>query len=133
VGARTLGRARLFRYEVRRWADGVIPDMAYAVASPVRVTEDGGVARRVFDLLPTVPTPVWGRDERGTGEMWSCNSIISWVLAAAGLRTEAIRLPPHARAPGWDAGVEVARRGAWVATRVLEVDAHDDQCNASAD
>ena len=40
---RPLGRWRLFRYEVRCWADGVIPDAAEAVDSPVpcRATRRG--------------------------------------------------------------------------------------------
>ena len=40
VGARSLGRFRLFRYEVRRWRDGVIPDVDEAVASPIRLSDD---------------------------------------------------------------------------------------------
>jgi hypothetical protein len=111
VGARWAGRLPIFRYEIRSWCNGVIPDLREAVASPVRVTDDRVVAQRVLELLPSVPTATWGRDELRTGEMWSCNSVISWVLARAGLDTDAIRLPPHGRAPGWDAGVAVARRG----------------------
>jgi hypothetical protein len=110
VGARWAGRLPIFRYEIRSWCNGVIPDLREAVASPVRVTDDRVVAQRVLELLPSVPTATWGRDELRTGEMWSCNSIISWVLARAGLDTDAIRLPAHGRAPGWDAGVAVARR-----------------------
>jgi hypothetical protein len=34
VAARWLGRSRLFRYEVRCWREGRIPDVAEAVASP---------------------------------------------------------------------------------------------------
>ena len=34
VGARLAGRVRLFRYEIRRWQDGVIPDIDDAVDSP---------------------------------------------------------------------------------------------------
>jgi hypothetical protein len=111
VGARWAGRLPIFRYEIRSWCNGVIPDLREAVASPVRVTDDRVVAQRILELLPSVPTATWGRDELRTGEMWSCNSVISWVLARAGLDTDAIRLPPHGRAPGWDAGVAVARRG----------------------
>jgi hypothetical protein len=40
--------------------------------------------------------------------MWTCNSIISWVLSRAGVDTGAIALPPRGRAPGWYAGVAVA-------------------------
>lgn len=110
VGLRVAGRLRLFRYEVRRWRDGVVPDTGYAVDSPVRVADDLRCVQAVFDLLPRVPTPVWGRDELHAGEWWTCNSITSWVLAAAGVDVDAITFPPRARAPGWDAGIAVARR-----------------------
>ena len=109
VGAKALGRFRIFRYEVRRWRDGVIPDLPHAVASPVRITDDCAVARRVFDVLPEVPTLVWGRDELRAGEMWSCNSIISWALVRAGIDIDTLALPAHARAPGWEVGVAIAR------------------------
>jgi hypothetical protein len=46
VGARWAGRLRLFRYEVRRWRDGSIPDVAEAVDSPRRLGDDPGAARR---------------------------------------------------------------------------------------
>lgn len=111
VGLRAAGRCRLFRYEVRRWRDGIVPDLDYAVASPVRITDDASVAQAVFDALPQVPRLVWGRDESGAGEMWSCNSITSWALARAGVETARIALPAGGRAPGWDAGATVAVRG----------------------
>jgi hypothetical protein len=110
VGAHLAGRFRIFRYEVRRWRDGIIPDLAFAVDSPIRLSDHPDVARRLLALLPAVPTPTWGRDELRVGEMWSCNSIISWAITAAGIDTEAIALPPNARAPGWDAGIAIARR-----------------------
>lgn len=110
VGARALGRLRLFRYEVRRWRDGVIPDLAEEVAGPVRLRGDPATARRLLDLVPQVPTPVWGRDELGAGEMWNSNSTISWLLTRSGIDATAVPLPPGGRAPGWDAGVAVARR-----------------------
>jgi hypothetical protein len=110
VGARAAGRLRLFRYEVRRWRDGVIPDVAEAVESPVRLSADPDHARRLLELVPRVPTPVWGRDELRTGEMWNSNSIVAWLLFRAGLDVEAVKLPDGGRAPGWDAGIAVARR-----------------------
>ena len=67
VGSRWAGRFRIFRYEVRRWRGGVIPDVDEAVESPQRLTDDPDVARRVLDLAPHVPTAVWGRDELGAG------------------------------------------------------------------
>jgi hypothetical protein len=110
VGSRRAGRWRLFRYEVRRWLGGAIPDIAEAVASPQRLSDDPDVARRVLGLVPSVPTPVWGRDELRAGEMWNSNSLTSWLLARSGLPTDAIRPPKDGRAPGWDAGLAVARR-----------------------
>ena len=110
VGARAAGRLRLFRYEVRRWRDGAIPDVAEAVDSPRRLSDDPGRARRVLELVPQVPTPVWGRDELRTGEMWNSNSLTSWLIARSGIDGAAASLPDGGRAPGWDAGLVVARR-----------------------
>jgi hypothetical protein len=71
VGSRVAGRLRLFRYEVRRWRNGVIPDIEEAVESPKRISDDVDVARRVLAFVPDVPRVVWGRDELGAGEMWN--------------------------------------------------------------
>ena len=81
VGMRWLGRFRVFRYEIRRWRGGSIPDINQAIGSPVRVTDDVEVAERILETLPSIPTPVWGRDELGAGEMWNSNSVVTWVLA----------------------------------------------------
>jgi hypothetical protein len=110
VGSRWFGRWRVFRYEVRKWLDGEIPDLGYAVASPVRVTDDPQGVAEVLDLVALVPTPVWGRDELRLGEMWNSNSVVSWALTRAGLLDAAGELPFNGRAPGWDAGVAAARR-----------------------
>jgi hypothetical protein len=110
VGSRWAGRLRLFRYEVRRWPDGVIPDLAEAVDSPQRLGDDPAIARRILELVPQVPTPVWGQDELGCGEMWNSNSLISWLLVRSGLEVDSVRPPAGGRAPGWDAGIVVARR-----------------------
>ena len=110
VGARWASRLRIFRYEVRRWRGGRIPDVAEAVESPRRLTADEQQARGVLDVIARVPTPVWGRDELGTGEMWNSNSIISWAIARSGIDMGPIQPPAGGRAPGWQAGVAVARR-----------------------
>jgi hypothetical protein len=110
VGSRLLGRFRPFRYEVRRWRDGVIPDIAEAVASPLRVADDLARASQLLDLVPSVPALAWGRDEGHTGDMWNSNSVISWLLARAGLDVDAIHPPAGGRAPGWHAGIELAVR-----------------------
>jgi hypothetical protein len=110
VGNRALARFRLFRYEVRRWRDGVIPDILDAVASPQRLSEDPTQARRVLDLIEAVPPLVWGRTEAVIGDMWNSNSVISWVLVRAGVDVDQVQPPYGGRAPGWDAGVGVAQR-----------------------
>jgi hypothetical protein len=110
VGSRWAGRLRIFRYEVRCWRGGMIPDVAEAVESPQRLTHDPSVAQRVLDLVPSVPTPVWGRDELRVGEMWNSNSVISWLIACSGVPTDTIHPPKGGRAPGWDAGLVVAAR-----------------------
>lgn len=102
---------RIFRYEVRCWRDGIIPDLAEAVDSPLRLTDDEEAGRRLLDTLRLVPTPVWGRDELRTGEMWNSNSVIAWALVRGGIGVGAARMPAGGRAPGWDAGLLVASRG----------------------
>jgi hypothetical protein len=43
--------------------------------------------------------------------MWNSNSVIAWLLADAGLPAEQLHPPPGGRAPGWWAGVSLARGG----------------------
>jgi hypothetical protein len=100
---------RLFRYEVRCWAGGVTA-FEYAVESRC-LSEDVWAARHVVELVSAVPRPVWGRDDLGAGEMWTCNSLTSWLLARAAL-CESARPPEGGRAPGWDAGLVVGKRSA---------------------
>jgi hypothetical protein len=108
VGSARLGRARWFRYEIRCWHNGWIPDIAAAVDSPQRLSEDPAVARRVLQLAPQVPRLVWGRDELRTGEMWNSNSVIAWLVAGAGIDPSLARVPAGGRAPGWAAGLVAA-------------------------
>jgi hypothetical protein len=61
--------------------------------------------------MPTVAPP-WSRAELHTGEMWNSNSVTARLTAASGLPTDDLRPPPRGRAPGWDAGLETARRSA---------------------
>lgn len=110
VGTRIVGRFRVFRYEVRCWRDGTIPDLRFAVASPVTVSRDPAVAAAIIALLPSVPTFVWGRDEARAGEMWNSNSVISWVLTRAGADLDQLEPPPGGRAPGWAAGRTVGEQ-----------------------
>jgi hypothetical protein len=110
VGARWAGRLRMFRYEMRRWLDGVIPDISEAVDSPRRLSSDLRDARRLLELMPQMPALVWGRDELEAGEMWNSNSMISWLIARTGLDVDSIQPPTGGRAPGWNAGVVAAAR-----------------------
>ena len=111
VGSRWAARTlRIFRYENRRWRDGVIPDVDEAVDSPQRLTNDPLLAKRILELVPTAPTPVWGRNELQAGEMWNSNSLISWLIARSGIDFEAVHPPADGRAPGWRAGLVVADR-----------------------
>ena len=107
VGTKWAGRLRIFRYEIRRWRDGVIPDEAAAVAT-VRVSTELDCAQRLLDLVPSVPTPVWGRDELGASEMWNSNSVTSWLLRGGDVDTLLLAPPRIGRAPGWAAGLVVA-------------------------
>jgi len=109
VGSRLLGRLPVFRYEIHRWRDGVIPDADRAAATTSLQVEPGD-AQRLLDLVAAVPTPVWGRDELCAGEMWNSNSVTSWILHRSGIDTARLGPPAGGRAPGWDAGLVVAAR-----------------------
>jgi hypothetical protein len=109
VGLRALGRSRMFRYEVRCWREGVIPDLAAAVDSPVVLPATDAQARTLLSLAPSFPALTWGLDERGTGDMWNSNSLVSWLLAMSGLPVD-LAPPDGGRAPGWTAGVTIAAR-----------------------
>ncbi|HSJ17730.1 MAG TPA: GNAT family N-acetyltransferase [Solirubrobacterales bacterium] len=111
VGARWAGRFRIFRYEIRLWRDGHIPDVAEAVDSPRLLATGEDRARRVLETVARVPTPVWGRDELGTGEMWNSNSVVAWVIARSGLDAQSIEPPAGGRASGWRAGLVAAAAG----------------------
>jgi hypothetical protein len=110
VGHQLVGRFRLFRYEIRRWRDGRIPDVDEAVDSPQRLSVNPACATRILELVPQVPTAVWGRDDLEAGEMWNSNSLISWLIARGGIDTALIHPPTGGRAPGWQAGLVVATR-----------------------
>ena len=110
VGHRWLGHSRFFRYEVRCWRGGAIPDIAEAVASPLRVSQNRDQAEKVLAVVKEFPNATWGRDDLGAGEMWNSNSLTSWPLARSGHDTGNIEVPLHGRAPGWSAGLVVAAR-----------------------
>src|SRR5690606_29819383 len=88
-----LGRWRTFRYEVRRWPDGVLPDAAEAIGGPQQLSGDTDDAERLLDMADAIPPLIWGRDQLDVGEMWNSNSVIAWLLATTGLSMPAIRPP----------------------------------------
>jgi hypothetical protein len=88
----------------------LLPDVAEAVESPRPLSNDAEQGRRLLELVRQVPTPVWGRDELHTGEMWNSNSLISWLITGSGLDVDSIHPPSGGRAPGWHAGVVMGRR-----------------------
>ena len=110
VGARPAGRLTLFQYEIRCWEGGAIPDVDEAVDSPQLLSRDPLVARRILEGVGRAPVAAWGRDELRAGEMWNSNSIVAWLLESGGIDAGSIEPPPRGRAPGWQAGVVVARR-----------------------
>lgn len=107
VGVRGLGRFRLFRYEIRCWYGGTIPDRQWAVGEPTVVSEDATQIQRLLAQIRYVPPLIWGREVTPIGDMWNSNSLVSWLLTRAGMSTQLS--PPHGgRAPGWEAGIAVA-------------------------
>lgn len=110
VFTRLLGWTRWFRYEVRVWRDGSLPDADHAVGGPRLLASDPAVSARVLGLAQTAPHLIWGRDQSRVGEMWNSNSVVSWLLAVAGVDLSGASAPPGGRAPGWGAGSAVAQR-----------------------
>lgn len=108
VGLRLLGRSRLFRYEVRCWRDGLIPDRRWAVGGPTVITHNPSTARALLHQTRRVPALTWGRTVEQTGDMWNSNSLVSWLLVTAGIETTDLHPPPGGLAPGWEAGLAVA-------------------------
>lgn len=109
VFAQPLSFTRVFRYEVRCWRDGELPDAGEAVGGPRLVSGDPDTGRLLLSLTPSVPAFTWGRQVPEAGEMWNSNSVISWLLTRSGVDIDRVEPPPGGRAPGWGAGVSVAR------------------------
>jgi hypothetical protein len=109
VGLRVLGRSRLFRYEVRAWRGGSIPDLEFAVGEPTVMSRDPAHAADVLALVHEMPPLTWGRDELGLGEMWNSNSLVAWLLVRSGHDLRCARPPASGRAPGWGSGIALAR------------------------
>lgn len=107
VGLRWLGRFRLFRYEIRCWPGGTIPDLDRALAH-TEIPSDPTRTSALIELAGEVPMHTWGRDEIGVGDMWNSNSVIAWLLVRSGHDLTSLRPPAGCRAPGWRAGLVAA-------------------------
>lgn len=108
VGLRGADRFRLFRYQLRGLPVTSLPDEEWAVESPVRLSDECDVVDRMLELAPSVPRHIWGRRVPGTREMWTSDSVISWLLFRAGLDLSDVRVPDGGRAPGWNVGLQLA-------------------------
>ncbi len=112
VGLRVLGRSSLFRYEVRCWRDGTLPDREWAVGGPVTVADDEATARSLLQHIREVPPLTWGRQVPPTRDMWNSNSLVSWLLRVSGVPLADLSPPMGGRAPGWAAGIALAATSA---------------------
>jgi len=110
VFARQMSFTRVFRYEVRCWRDGILPDSDDAIGGAQLLSDDLDLGRRLLRIADTVPALIWGRDQSAVGDMWNSNSVISWLLTRSGLPIETFQPPAGGRAPGWEAGIVVALR-----------------------
>lgn len=97
VGLPWLGGSRFFRYEVRRWRNGVIPDRRWAVGGPVAIAHDGATADRLLQRIERVPTLTWGRDASRTGDMWELK--LAHLVAASRSERKHREPPPTSRWP----------------------------------
>lgn len=120
VGVRRLGALRAFRYEVRCWPDGRIPDRDEAVESPRRISEDPERVAHILTQVGRVPAYTWGRDPLGCGDMWNSNSLVAWLLASTGPDGPATEVPAGGRAPGWRSGLVLAGAGPTEETTPVE-------------
>jgi hypothetical protein len=105
-----LSRLRVFRYEVRCWPEGLIADASEAIGGVHPISDDHDQARLLLQLGASVPAMTWGRRPPHTHEMWNSNSVISWLLVRSGVPIDQLHPPAGGGAPGWEVGIDVARR-----------------------
>ncbi|MGE0602107.1 MAG: hypothetical protein AB7J35_22130 [Dehalococcoidia bacterium] len=106
VGFRGADRVRWFRYQMRCVRADSLPDEEWSV-SQTRLSDDARIAESILVAAADVPPHTWGRRAKGTSEMWTSDSAISWLVRRVGLDAHAISIPQGGRAPGWVAGLEV--------------------------
>ncbi len=109
VGFPGADRVRFLRYQMTCLATERLPDEAWTIASQ-RLAADEGLGERILAHASEVPRHTWGWRVRGTSEMWTSDSAISWLLLRAGFDARALAVPAGGRAPGWRAGLELAAK-----------------------
>lgn len=110
IGGHWIAHWHLFRYELRRWRDGVIPDIGEAVDSPQRLSSDPAVAKRLLDLLPEVPFLCGAATSSAAVTCGTRTRKLPGCLPARALMSIPSSRPPGGRAPGWHAGLVAAAR-----------------------
>ena len=75
----------------------------------MRLCGQSGIGVVLIDSVQIRPDVIHARPAR-SGEMWNSNSLTAWLLARTGHDVASITPPAGGRAPGWAAGLEVARR-----------------------
>jgi hypothetical protein len=116
VGIRAAGRFRLFRYEVRRWREGAILDLAEAVESPQRLSDDTERAAAAARAGATNADARVG--PRRIAHRRDVELELVHFLAARSKRTRRIGNSPS----DWRTGARLARWGGGRATPAARAD-----------
>jgi len=95
-----------FSYGIRVWRNGELEDESEAL-DKVRVSISCKVAKCVVENASNVP--IFGYGESKHGDLWSSNSIPSYLLQRCGIDAEGVPIPGPAHVPGWDAGLRQAK------------------------
>lgn len=123
VGSSLAARLRIFRYQLVCRESDALPDEQWRIGHPQRLSSDATAIQHLLALARTVPAHTWGRRVRGTSEMWTSNSAVSWLLLKAAIPLEGVAIPDGATAPGWQAGIDAwkAENGSGVESRPMEI------------
>ena len=95
-------------YGIRKWRNGKIVEGTRAAPNSPIVSDDCDVAQLLLDLVSSVSSNDYGSDD--LGERWTSNSVASYLLQKAGLDPSRIPPPPNGIVPGWNAGIDAAKR-----------------------
>ena len=111
VGSRSWGRYRLFRYEIRCWRDGTIPDAAAAVDSPdASAPTRPGPAECSSSCRPSPSLPGAATSSHRRDVELQLADRLAARPKRPRHRAARFQPPVGGRAPGWSAGLVVAAR-----------------------